>query len=88
MNRVTAKKMNGDHMKKIIEYSVITAYAEDGTESLTSEVNSQIKNGWQPYGDLQYINDCWSQVMVKYEKPGVSSGKDTHVVTGTIAFVE
>ena len=82
-------------MKKIIEYSVITAYAEDGTESLTSEVNSQIKNGWQPYGELLYHNldDRWSQVMVKYEKtaaikqkPGVSSGRDTHVVTGTIAL--
>lgn len=61
-------------MKKIIEYSVITAYADDGVESFTSEVNSQIKNGWQPYGELQYINDCWTQVMVKYEDRQLSPG--------------
>lgn len=50
---------------KIIQYHIL--YAKN-IQALTVMVNNQIKNGWEPYGNLTYSTDyqeCWFQTIVK-----------------------
>ena len=57
-------------MKEIIEYRIITG---TGDEELQEAINQAIKDGWQPYGELQtptsIIWTKFTQVVVKYKYP-------------------
>jgi len=58
-------------MKTIIEYAIVS---EINPFDVAKQVNEKIKEGYQPYGDIQYCdvgpsgNQKWFlQVLVKYQ---------------------
>jgi hypothetical protein len=50
---------------KIVDYYIVES---DNKEYIIKEINTLIKKGWQPFGNLIMIGTSYTQALVKFVK--------------------